>query len=344
MSTGSFLRRILDETKGIKHSQKPKRQAPKMVVVNYTSLPVEIPSNFLAPLPNPLNTLHVQEIEFGSKRDPGNIPRDESIDLIYANIPENSDRYAVIIDNVLTEQECKQLIHMAELSAGVHGDEMVEGNGWKPAMVNGGYNREYLALDYRNSDRIVWDNKVVMDRIWERVMQHPRMKERFSSMLGFGTEIEPSGRGYGETKDVQWLLAGPNERMRFLKYGKGQFFKEHCDGCYEEGDYARSFYTIHVYLNDSAQALGHPINLDDEKDSPGALLEGGATSFFSESMEQRFDADPKIGRVLVFQQRGLLHSGDYVSRGVKYTMRSDLMYTLDLDYQPPGADMEIQFS
>jgi hypothetical protein len=38
------------------------------------------------------------------------------------------------------------------------------------------------------------------------------------------------------------------------------------------------------------------------------------------------DVDPKAGRVLIFQHRRLLHSGDTVSAGIKYTMRSDLMY------------------
>lgn len=120
---------------------------------------------------------------------------------------------------------------------------------------------------------------------------------------------------------------------------------EHCDGCYEApDDFSRSFFTIHVYLNDSAQALGHPINLNEE-DSPDALLEGGATTFHSNfDMDQRYDADPKIGRVLIFQQRGLWHSGDYVRNGVKYTMRSDLMYTQDLDFDLPKGSNDIQFT
>lgn len=43
-------------------------------------------------------------------------------------------------------------------------------------------------------------------------------------------------------------------------------------------------------------------------------------------MKQRIDVDPKAGRVLIFQHRRLLHSGDEVQSGVKYTVRSDLMY------------------
>lgn len=39
-----------------------------------------------------------------------------------------------------------------------------------------------------------------------------------------------------------------------------------------------------------------------------------------------YNVIPKTGRVLIFQHRGLLHSGADVLGGVKYTMRSDLMY------------------
>lgn len=43
-------------------------------------------------------------------------------------------------------------------------------------------------------------------------------------------------------------------------------------------------------------------------------------------VELRLDVAPKMGRVLIFQQRGLLHSGDDVKAGTKLTMRTELMY------------------
>lgn len=76
----------------------------------------------------------------------------------------------------------------------------------------------------------------------------------------------------------------------------------------------RSFYTLHLYLNES-----------DANASEGAL-EGGATTFHSYNMERRLDVVPKIGRVLLFQHRGLLHSGDDVTAGIKLTLRTDLMF------------------
>lgn len=87
----------------------------------------------------------------------------------------------------------------------------------------------------------------------------------------------------------------------------------HRDGCYitPSGD-QRSFYTLHLYLNDSI--------------SSGGDVKGGATTFHSPDMTRRLDVDPKMGRVLIFQHAHLLHSGDEVQEGMKYTMRSDLMY------------------
>jgi hypothetical protein len=95
---------------------------------------------------------------------------------------------------------------------------------------------------------------------------------------------------------------------------------------------------MHLYLNDSAQVLG--LNSPETKqeammkelkeEKPGELLFGGATTFHSNlDSEKRMDIDPKAGRVLIFQQRRLLHSGDEVAAGIKYTMRSDLMYEFE---------------
>jgi hypothetical protein len=56
-------------------------------------------------------------------------------------------------------------------------------------------------------------------------------------------------------------------------------------------------------------------------------------------MKERLDVDPKIGRVLIFQHRRLLHSGDDVVDGIKLTMRSDIMYKLEV----PEDDGDVVF-
>jgi len=47
-------------------------------------------------------------------------------------------------------------------------------------------------------------------------------------------------------------------------------------------------------------------------------------------MRRFIDIEPKIGRVLIFQQRDVFHSGEEVTKGLKYAMRSDFMFeTID---------------
>lgn len=46
-------------------------------------------------------------------------------------------------------------------------------------------------------------------------------------------------------------------------------------------------------------------------------------------MVDKYDVLPKAGRILLFQHRDLIHSGDDVLSGTKYTMRTDLLYSLE---------------
>lgn len=73
-------------------------------------------------------------------------------------------------------------------------------------------------------------------------------------------------------------------------------------------------------------------------DGEEEMLRGGATTFHSRDMKRRLDVDPKAGRVLIFQQRRLFHSGDDVTAGIKYTMRSDLMYEFEAKEDEDGTE------
>ena len=87
------------------------------------------------------------------------------------------------------------------------------------------------------------------------------------------------------------------------------------DGAYATEDNEEvSFYTLHLYLNES------------RPESPEGLLEGGATTFHGDYMKGSIDVVPKAGRVLIFQHKDLIHSGADVTQGTKITLRTDLMY------------------
>jgi len=112
-----------------------------------------------------------------------------------------------------------------------------------------------------------------------------------------------AGRKQGPT----WKLVGVNPRLSYLRYGPGHYFKPHCDGLVDLNDGTqKSFVTLHLYLNEGA--------------------EGGATRFWTQDKKEYLDVNPKVGRVLIFQQRMLVHSGEEVIQGEKHTMRTDFMF------------------
>ncbi|HEY0685311.1 MAG TPA: 2OG-Fe(II) oxygenase [Steroidobacter sp.] len=92
---------------------------------------------------------------------------------------------------------------------------------------------------------------------------------------------------------------GLNERLRFYRYTPGQRFDWHFDGSYARDNGEASQLTFMIYLNKG--------------------YKGGQTRFESVSVAG------KLGMALVFEHE-LLHEGAEVTAGVKYVLRSDVMY------------------
>ena len=292
-------------------------------------------------------------------------------------IPAYKDHFAAIIDNFLTPTECIQLLNLAEKSTtDTNPDPDSVTPLWTRAMLNTGNNTQTLSTDTRNCSRIVWDTPIIATRLLTRLRP-------FLEQCGIDTvRNQPLVTGPGPVKRCEaYRVSGLNERLRFLRYEGGEFFRRHFDGNYVTGDgQERSLVTVHLYLNgDGVQDLeelegrigevekrgdglfgeddeGDEQELDvsfgesdsdseseseaeadqekkvesgrsgNEDTEEGSLL-GGATSF-TDGYESK-DAVrvfPKAGSVLIFQQRNLVHGGDDVFRGVKYTMRTDVMY------------------
>jgi len=275
----------------------PKPTEPK--ITSYESKELEIPEDYLVSEPYDAKPILFTPIDFSK-----------------TTLPEYHGGYAVILDNVLSPSECTKLIQLAESS--VLDKDRAGDSPWQPALVNIGFGMEVLQKDYRNSDRIIWDNQVIVDRIWARIEKIEGITEQLSSikagdLLGWKKSRFDS--------DSIWEFHQVNKRLRFLKYGSGQFFRPHCDSPYgevtQDGKVLETYFTVHLYLNDSKAEGG-----------PDADLVGGATSFLSSDSKRRLDVNPKAGRVLIFQHKRLLHSGDDVVSGIKYTVRTDIMYEL----------------
>ncbi|KAK5663042.1 hypothetical protein OQA88_6458 [Cercophora sp. LCS_1] len=282
--------------------EEPKRNSNKPAQVVYESNDVPLPDDFL--VSPPAQPITANLINF--KDSP---------------VPEYDGHYAVILDNVLSASECTKLLELSEASV-ADASLGEDGSPWRRAMVNVGAGYEVFTPSYRNGDRLIWDNQEIVDRIWARCLLAPGVKESLSTAIIKDPVVLGQGR-YELRRDENSAMrfARVNNRMRFLKYSGGEFFRPHRDASYGEetgdGRYQESLFTLHLYLNDSQAEVGD-----------AAELVGGATPFLSRDEKRRIDVNPRAGRVLIFQQRGLLHSGDDVKKGVKYTMRTDIMYQL----------------
>ncbi|RAL06000.1 uncharacterized protein BO80DRAFT_431119 [Aspergillus ibericus CBS 121593] len=273
-------------------------------------------TNFLTTPPPP--TAHLHPIDFEHSSPP---------------LPEYKNLCAAIIDNAFTETECAQLIHLAERST-IPPSTPTANPIWDRALINIGNGKQALATDTRNCGRIIYDDSLIAERILTRILP-------FLQQLGI-EKIDNQPRVTGLAgRNKTFELTRLNERLRFLRYEGGEYFRPHWDGNYVTPDgKERSYYTVQVYLNGGGEqdlkVLGREMKrLEVEGGGKGNLdvqgeLLGGATSFLPryEEKERHLRVFPKMGSVLVFQQRDLLHGGDPVVRGVKYTLRTDVMYRL----------------
>lgn len=102
-----------------------------------------------------------------------------------------------------------------------------------------------------------------------------------------------------------WRLCGLNERFRLYRYRPGQKFAAHRDGSYERHAGELSWLTLMVYLN--------------------AGFEGGGTRFDLAGEPEPLRIVPVAGMALVFMH-DRRHEGEEVTAGVKYVLRTDVMY------------------
>jgi hypothetical protein len=221
--------------------QKHQLQDGDVVKTSYSSRDVPIPLDFLVADPP-------------DAADP--IVIGKQIDWRATAIPEYADRYAVVIDNVLSPSECATLVRLAEESVILDSDsdsDDVDADGdydddeaqsrktdrkkkqkkesekksspWQPALVNIGHGMEAFDKLYRNSDRIIWDNQVVMDRLWARCARAEGLREALAVV---DDELPQGSRRVGRQgvrKGMRWEFVRFNHRGRYLRYTGGQYFR-----------------------------------------------------------------------------------------------------------------------
>lgn len=193
--------------------------AGEPIVVEYFTRDITLPPSFLPPTPPAdMKPMSLTAIDFSTTA-----------------LPENKGRIALVIDNVLSHSECQTLLSLAESSVDLDPlnafwESPGHASPWRPALVNVGQGYEVLEPEFRNSDRIVWDSDEMVSRLWARCMQG-EVGEALGAML---SELngEQHAKILGEKKKAwrwdrppRWVMKGLNRRMRFLRYGPGQFFR-----------------------------------------------------------------------------------------------------------------------
>ena len=85
-------------------------------------------------------------------------------------------------------------------------------------MIDAGGGRQELATDSRDCGRIIWDDREIAKRIWNRV------KDVVPEIHSLSNAPKITGNWAAMRKET-WRAERLNERMRFLKYGEGQYFR-----------------------------------------------------------------------------------------------------------------------
>jgi hypothetical protein len=139
----------------------------------------------------------------------GITPKITKIDFADTDLKEYGGMYATVINNILTTDECRELVRLAEAQAG---------NKWERAMVNIGGGRQAIYEDTRKCRRIIYDEPELVARLWERV------KDLVPELHELVCQPGVTGSGPAVRREV-WKMTRLNERMRFLKYTAGEYFK-----------------------------------------------------------------------------------------------------------------------
>jgi hypothetical protein len=93
---------------------------------------------------------------------------------------------------------------------------------WEIAQVNAG-TQAFTNTSYRNGQRIIYDSFELSEEIFKKVRPH----------LSDIEEIEQVVYVNGHKAVQKWRMVRLNERLRFLRYPEGGFFRKHVDGHYE---------------------------------------------------------------------------------------------------------------
>ncbi|CAM9167612.1 unnamed protein product [Choristocarpus tenellus] len=169
------------------------------------------------------------------------------------------------------------------------------------------FHRATSEMAHRDNGRITLHNPSVAAALWARV--------------GPFVPAVMDGR----------TATGCNANIRLYRYTVGQRFGKHIDESVEDENGHISKWTVLVYLNGGEGTGEEGAGAGDGNDGrAGTVLQGGETVFYKGNYGTKVAASfsPVQGACLVHGHgtQCLLHEGARVERGVKYLLRTDVMY------------------
>jgi len=158
-----------------------------------------------------------------------------------------------------------------------------------------GYGKTSYPPQYRGNLRLMSFDDSLANVIFERI------KDQLPETL---THLGKDG----------WRIHSMNTKFRLAKYYPGHKFDTHVDAAFGPRKDFRSFYTVNIYINDD--------------------FTGGSTRFYQHGhLDKHCEAiKPVSGMALIFRQppkESHYHDGEIVKSGIKYLLRTDVMYTCE---------------
>eukprot|EP01100_Stratorugosa_tubuloviscum_P011833 TRINITY_DN5371_c0_g2_i2.p1 TRINITY_DN5371_c0_g2~~TRINITY_DN5371_c0_g2_i2.p1 ORF type:complete len:244 (-),score=70.41 TRINITY_DN5371_c0_g2_i2:286-1017(-) len=151
----------------------------------------------------------------------------------------------------------------------------------------------------RLNDRILTDDPELANFLFERA-------KPFLPSTGGECRL----RSFPFNDFTNWKVSKLNCRFRFCRYKPGHFFGAHTDGSFRENADESTLFSLTLYLNDD--------------------FEGGELEFIDhKTKEIKYKFKPIPGTAAIFLQEDIdtLHRGCRVINGLKYLLRTDIVYT-----------------
>ena len=221
---------------------------------------------------------------------------------------ERLENKALVLHDFLTLEECNRLIELMESrnrEPEFDGDVVMQAANPK--------------AEYRNNLRILVKGKSVADILFQRLL--PVLDAINQREILCTRENSDSFLTGGMGMKGLWKMHSLNDLFRLCKYDTLGHFGPHYDGDYvEDPCLKRSLKTFMVYLNDDYQ--GGETSFSDDHD---IHLDTARGIYCSPEDEVYTQLKARRGDLLIFDHK-ILHEGKQVTEGVKYIMRSDVMY------------------